>query len=849
MSKQQKKVPPHRTTGQPSFLSRFTPFQQDLISIALLYVLTLIVFRGIVFENAAFSTENDTVASLSYFEAGNRIAKAEGVDVIWMPYFFSGMPTFGNVAYIPHEVSYIQTILQRGLNLLFLNGKWTWLVVYYFLGGVFMFLVMRVLKFSAIPALLGAVIFMLAPYNMGLASEGHGSKLMALSYFPLVFMLTHVLFERRDILSFGLLAAAIGTLALTNHMQIVYYVFIVIGLYLLYRIILEVRKTPGRAVLITGLFAGALVLGLCIASYIYLSVYEYSQFSIRGGGTAGSTGGLAWDYATNWSWHPQELFTLLIPSFLGFQSPYYWGTMPFTNSTIYLGILPLLLAVLAVVYNRTRLGLFLTVLGVIMILISFGKHFPLIYGALFDYLPFFNKFRVPVMVLHLLPFVVGVLAGYGMEFLLHPPEKVKSEQLAKLSKTLLIIAGVLCGILILATVARTSLFQTLSGSMFVKEGEAEMYRQDYGNQVNQVMAQLKQARFDLLWKDFVKFVLLAAASLGLVVLFLRKKVSTTILSVAVFGLVFADLLIVINQGNYISPKPASQLEAKFQPDATVAFLQQQPGLFRIFPIGNLLFMDNSFSYHGLQSIGGYSPAKLKIYQTMLDSCLYQSPDPSFQLNMNIVNMLNTEYLVAPGRLPEDRFTLVNVDEQKKMLVYRNPAALPRVFFVEEVKVAANSTEVFSLMNAPSFDAARTAVLEKTPSGQITRPDSSAVQITKYQSRNIAASVYTSSSALLVVSEVYYPAGWKAFVDGQETEILKTNYMLRSIVVPSGTHTVEFRFDPVLYTAGYTITNIAWAIALCCVLIGLWQLPAVRAKLRARKEGTGGRKHEKWPDLK
>jgi hypothetical protein len=839
MSKQQKKVAPHRTTGQPSFLSRFTPFQQDLLSIALLYVLTLIVFRGIVFENAAFSTENDTVASLSYFHAGNQIAKAEGVDVIWMPNFFSGMPTFGNVAYIPHEVSYIQNVLVRVLNLFYLNGKWTWMVVYYFLGGVFMFLLMRVLKFSPIPALLGAVIFMLAPYNIGLASEGHGSKLMALCYFPLVFMLTHMLFERRDILSFGLLAAAIGTLALTNHMQIVYYVFIVIGLYLLYRIILEVRQTPRRAALITGLFAGALVLGLCIASYIYLSVYEYSQFSIRGGGTAGSTGGLAWDYATNWSWHPQELITLLIPSFLGFQSPYYWGTMPFTNSTIYLGILPLLLAALALVYNRTRLGVFLSLLGVIMILISFGKHFPLIYGVLFEYLPFFNKFRVPVMILHLLPFVVGILAGYGLEFLLHLPDKVKSEQLAKLSRTLLIIAGVLCVILILATLIKTSLFQTLSGSMFIKEGEVERLRQDYGNQVNQAIAQLKQMRFDLLWKDFVKFVILAVASLGLMAFFLKRKISVSLLSLGVFALVLVDLLIVINKGGYISPKPASQLEAQFQPDATVTFLQQQPGLFRIFPLGNL-FMDNSFAYHGLQSIGGYSPAKLKIYQTMLDSCLYQSSDPSFPLNMNIVNMLNAEYLVAQGRLP-DRFMLMNVDEQKKTLVYRNPAVLPRAFFVGDVNVAANSTEVFSLMNAPTFDAARTAVLEKTPSGQITRPDSSSVQITKYQSRHITAGVYTSSSALLVVSEVYYPAGWKAFVDGQETEILKTNYMLRSIVVPTGSHTVEFRFDPVLYTAGYTITNIAWAIALCCVLIGLWQLPAVRAKLRARKEGTGGAK--------
>jgi len=834
MTKHPKRATPRKATVETSLFARFTPFQQDLLCVALLYVLILIVFRGIIFNNAAFSTEGDTAAALSYAHAGNRIAETEGVDVLWIPIFFSGMPTFGSVSYTPHDVSYVQSILQRVLNFLFLNGKWTWMVVYYFLGAIFMFMTMRVLKFSPVAALLGAVIFVLAPYHIALASEGHGSKLMALSYVPLVFVLTHMLFERRDILSFGLLAAAIGTLALTNHMQIVYYGFILIGLYLLYMIILEVRQTPGRAALITGLFAGALVLGLCIASYIYLSVYEYAQFSIRGGGTAGSTGGLSWEYATNWSWHPQEILTLFIPGFFGFQSPYYWGTMPFTMSTVYVGVLPILLAVLAIAYNRKRLTLFFALFLGIMFLIAFGKHVPILYGLLFEYLPFFNKFRVPVMILHLMPFVVGILAGYGLEFLFHPAEGMKSEQVDKLSRALLIVGGVLLGLLILASLAKSSLFQTLSGSMFVKEDEVDQLRQQYGNQLDQVMAQLKQMRIDILWKDFVKFVVLAVASLGIAYLFL-KKVSSAILTVALFALILVDLLIVINKGNYISPKPASQLEAQFQPDATVTFLQQQPGLFRIFPLGGNLFMDNSFAYHGLQSIGGYSPAKLKIYQTMLDSCLYQSPDPSFQINMNVVNMLNAQYLVAPGRLPEDRFTLVNVDEGKRILVYRHDDALPRAYIAGEAKVAANATEIFALMNAPSFRADQTAILEKAPSVQITRPDSSTVQIMKYQSRQIDASVYTSSTALLVLSEVYYPAGWKAFVDGQETEILKTNYMLRSIVVPAGSHNVEFRFDPVMYRAGYTLSTIAWVIALCCVLIGLWQLPAIRAKLQARPQ--------------
>jgi hypothetical protein len=830
MSKQHKRPSATRGAATPSLLTRFSPLQLDLICIGLLYVLMLGIFHNIVFKDAAFSSEGDTASALSFAEAGNKIAAEEKVDVLWMPQFFSGMPTFGNVAYIPHNVSYIQQAAQHVLNLLFLNGKWTWAVVYYFLGSVFMFFMMRMLKFSRPAALFAAILFMVGPYNIALASEGHGSKLMALCYVPLVFMCTHLLFERKDLLSFGLLTAAIGTLALTNHMQIVYYGFIVIGFYMLYHIIMNAKAAPGRTALVTAGFASAVVIGLCISAYIYLSVHEFADYSIRGGGTAGSTGGLAWDYATNWSWHPGELLTLLIPGFYGFQSPYYWGTMPFTMSTVYIGILPLVLAAIALAYNRTRLTWFFGILAFIMIIVAFGKHLPLLYGPMFDYLPYFNKFRVPVMILHLLPFVVGVLAGFGLDWLLEPPATVTSEKADKLGRTLLIGAGVLVGMLVLGFLIKGSLYQTLSGSMFAKADEMPQLRQQYQENTDKVVAQLKQMRFDILWKDFVKFVLIAVASMGIIALYLKKKASASVLIVAVFAILLIDLMIVVDKGNYVTSTPQQAIETRFKPDGTVTFLQQQPGTFRIFPLADL-FTDNTFAYHGLQSIGGYSPAKLKIYQTMLDSCLYVSGDPSFPLNMNVVNMLNAKYLIFAGRLPEDRFTLAYVDQEKRVGVYENPAVLPRAFFVDTTLVAANDHEVFRTLNAPWFNAAHMAVVQNAAAPGTARPDSATATVTEFRSRQITVQAYTSKPALLVLSEVYYPAGWKATIDGTETEILRTNSVLRSVPVPAGSHTVVFSFDPPVYKAGYAISNIAWAVALICILIGLWQIPAVRARLR------------------
>ena len=833
MAKQKHATSRHAAPSSP--FAGTSPLTRDLVSIGLLYVVALVLFRGIIFNDAAFSSGGDTAAALSYQHAGQMLEEKEKVDVIWMPYFFSGMPTFGNVAYLPHDVNYVQTIALNVLNLLFLNGHWTWMVVFYFLRGVLMFLLMRVWKFDRIASLLAAVTFMLSPYAIGLAGEGHGSKLMALTYLPLAFLAVDMLFERRDLLSFGLFSAVIGTLLLTNHMQIVYYIFIVLGLYLLYTIIVDFKTDKLLVTKKSALFAAGMLLGLCISSYIYLSVYEYAQFSMRGGGTVGATGGLSYDYATNWSWSLWELITLLIPGFFGFQASYYWGAIePWTNSTVYVGIIPLLLSVIALVFRRSRMAVFMAILAAAVLLISLGRNFSLLYEALFYALPFFNKFRAPAMILHMLPFVLGILAAIGFTALMDLREKMKTAEADKLARKFMIVAAVLGGLFLLSLLLKSPLQEFLSGFMFLKDGETAQWRQQYGQQFQQAFNHITQTRFDIFWKDYVKFLLIAAATIGITGAYLKKNVRFPLFAALMLGILTADLMIIDDK--MITPEPRAALEKNFQPDATIVFLKQQPGLFRIFPgisAGDPLYMDNTFAYHGLQSIVGYSPAKLKIYQTMLDSCMYQGPDPQFPLNMSIVNMLNTEYLIAHGRLPEGKFEPVNVDQAKREVTYKNPAALPRAFFVDSVIVARTDHEVFAALNSPSFDPGQAAVLYVPPPG-VGRPDSASVQVSDYTSRRISLSATASSPALMVLSEVYYPAGWKAYVDGNETEIYRTNYVLRSIVVPAGTHEVVFSFDPPMYRLGWILSNAAWGLAAACILIGLWRMPSIRKRLQLSK---------------
>ncbi len=820
---QHKARPAARAEGSP--FSSLSPLVRDLLSVGFLYAVTLIIFRGIIFDNAAFASQGDTATALSYAHAGEQLEAAEGVDVLWMPYFFSGMPTFGNVAFLPHNVNYVQTVLQRVLNLLYLNGTWTWLVVYYFLGGVFMFFLMRVWHFSRPAALIAALTFMLSPYMVGLAGEGHGSKLMALSYLPLVVLLTHVLFERRDALSVGLLAAAIGTLMLTNHMQIVYYVFMFLGMYLLYHLSLDFKGHLPAAALKVALFAGALALGFCISSYIYLSVAEYAQYSMRGGGTTGAAGGLAYDYATNWSWHPGELVTLLIPGFFGMKSDYYWGPMiPWTNSSVYVGLVPVLFGAIALVYRRTRFVIFFGCITLVIVLVSFGSNFSLLYQLLFSVLPYFNKFRAPEQILHLLPFVTGVLAATGFSALVEAKERAQGIDTEKLSRVLLIAGGAVAGLLVIALLLQSSLLESLPSSMFSKPEQVAQIQQQYGARAGRVIAQLREARFEIFWKDYVKFSLLAAVLCGLCYAFLKGRIRELTFSAALIALVAIDLSLVASK--YIDPKPSQDLAQSFRPSASITYLKNQPGQFRIFAgidPRDPLYMDNGFAYHGLQSITGYSPAKLKIYQTLLDSCMYRGSDPAFPVNMSVVDMLNVEYLVVHGRLPEPQFQLVNVDQAERTLTYRNPGALPRAFYASEAVTVSGDGDVFRILNSPDFRPGRTAVLYKQLPQAIVPADSArAPRITSFASREIRIASDVSAPALLVLSEVYYPAGWKAFVDGAETEIYRTDYILRSVVVPAGAHEIVFSFDPPMYRAGWVLTHAAWGLVLVCVAAGAWR---------------------------
>lgn len=818
-----------------SWFEKLSGPKQELVCVLFLYLLMLVLFRQIVFNNMMFADSGDTAAHEAVAQGIDHLKSNEGDNPLWIPFIFSGMPVFGFFM-LPHRVGYLKTVLELAGKPLFLFADWGWMVFYMFLAGTLMFLLIRRMGLSHLSAIVGALVFMLNPYLVGLAEVGHGSKLATLSYIPLLFLSTYMVLEKKNLLWMGVLAASVGTVLLSQHPQIAFYGFLISGSFFLVHVIREVRAGAIGVVRKLALFGIPLLIGFAIAAYEYLPVQEYSHYSIRGGGEAGGTSGLDYDYATNWSFHPYETINYVFPAFFGAgkytmdvqgqQFPLYWGWMPFTDSTVYVGLLPILFGVLALVYRRNYVTIFLAVCSVFMLFLSFGKHFPLLYDLFFQYFPYFNRFRVPVMVLHLMPFIVGLLSAYGIGYVIDGGGEVKNPAFRTLRKRLIVVAAIVGGVFLVGMVAKTAVRGWMTESWFFKADELQRYGA-------QGVAVLKENRFELFWGDFIRTSIFMLILLGAIILFLDARIKRSLFTGVLIVFTIVDLS--IHSTKYINPRPADAIQQEMAPDATIRFLQADTSLYRIFPVGQALFQNNTFMYHAISSIGGYSPAKLKIYQEMIDSSLYRWPDPSMPLNMNVINMLGGKYLIANGRLPEDRFKLVNVDQEKSILTYENPAHFPRAWFVDEARVTTSKADLFGALNSPDFNPRSTALLEKAPANVPSKPASASVRVVEYRSGRIVLSAVTDARALLVLAEPYYPAGWTASVDGETTEIYKTNFVLRSIMVPSGEHRVVFEFRPSAYDLGYLLSHIGWGMTLVLIGIGLYREPGLRNFMRRNRE--------------
>ena len=810
-------------------------WQKDVLSLLFLYALVLFLFSDFVLQNKVFTAGGDISASISNTKAAQSIIEKEGTMPLWFPFTFSGMPNFASgmysdPAHIPiyKYQTYLNpmTYLNRTVNIAFLNRENSWEIAIFFFAGAFMFLLARQLGFSPLIALVAAIAYMFCNFFVASVAAGHGGKVKTIAYIPLVIWSVFRYFKDRNLLNWSVMGFVMGTFFLDpGHTQIIYYAFLMLGIYFIF-LIIDRYKTDTSGLLKNGLgLASAMLVGLAFGAVNYFSLYVYSDVTMRAvppalseATTMASGSGMTFDYITMWSFHPLESITFFIPTFFGLESPYYWGWMTFTSSAFYFGLLPMIAAIFGIIYRRNMITKFLLATAVVALLISFGKFFEPFFQLILAILPFFSKFRVPSMILTIFTFAVSLLACYGLDYVFNPTSDERKDRKSLEKPILYVMAGF--GVLLAITV----MFKSGFFNMFSLLAEDDVKRYSAPQ-----IAQLKQIRFEALSGGFVKFVVMFEIILGMFYFYIREKISYTVgMSVLLAILVFDTVSL---NKKILRPQPRGSVSYEFQETEAIKFLKSDSSNFRIF---SLLEHAQSgspvWTYFGLQSIGGYSPAKMRIYQDIIEFALYKGPDPQFPINMNVVNMLNVKYLISNGQLPQGKgFLLVKLDEANKNLVYENKNRLPRAYFVKDLIVEQEKPRIFETLNSNSFNPVETAILEKSPALPIEPYDSSRITFTDFTTDRITMKTYVDKASQLVLSEVYYPHGWKAYVDGRETEIYKTNYILRSVQVPAGEHTVEFVFDPREFKFGIWVTTISFYSVTGLMIVSILMVAIKRRK--------------------
>jgi hypothetical protein len=659
---------------------------------------------------------------------------------------------------------------------------------------------MRWLGMRPLISLLGGIVMAWNPYLMSLATAGHGSKLATFAYIPLVVILTFRLCERRRLLDLALLALALGwQVALAGHTQVLFYSFLTIGLIYFTWAVMEWRE--GKSVLAlkpAPMLAVALMLGFAVGALWYIPLVKYLPYSIRGMGPALATGAASAGYsmadATQWSFPPKEILTFIVPSWFGLKSPYYWGDMPFTSSSFYFGVVPLLFAVLAFFGKKDRLFWGLLVVSVFSLLLSFGEHFQSFYAIFFNYLPFFNKFRTPSLIVLLIVLTGMIWAGYGLRFVLglHNDERWKK---------FFLYAGIVSLALLAIFLLTGNSLQGMFGS-FSKGGEESRYNA-------QQIQQLTKLRFDMLHKDLVLALLWLALALGACYLYVTRKIKAQALLIGILAITAVDLWRFSNQ--FFEPTHEAQAyESLEHPNRVVQTLEQDHSTFRVMPIGRIL-QDNSWAAPkwGVQSLGGYHGAKMRSYQDLLDNVFYNGENRQLPLNLPFYSAMNCKYLVAEGTLPpETGLEMVAQDPQAKLVLYRNPRALERVYFVNNVEVIADREQAMRRIMQPSFPWDTVAVVDQSLPGALAAGADRRASITEYTPHDVKISASSSAPAFLVLSDAAYAPGWEAFDNNRAAKIYTVNTYVRGLYLTAGNHDIEYRYTGKYEHLGVTVATVS-----------------------------------------
>ena len=769
-------------------------------------LLVLVFFYPIVIGKVFLSP--DSVAPAGFSKIAMDALTQRGVYALWNPYHFLGMPSFGSLAHIPYV--YPPDVLFGFLNASLGFPDLTWLVTHYLLLALGMVALLRALGAGPEAAAIGATTLALTPNLVAVGAFGHGSQIMTAAYLPLLFLLFDRFARRGSLLALAAFALAAAIQLLRGHVQIVFYSWLALGLYALFLAAAAFRegRRPEGTRALAGLAVG-LALGFGMSTFLYLPIRDYAAHSIRG---AGAGGGAGFEYATSWSFHPKEMLTFLVPSMFGFGGPTYWGGMPFTDYPNYMGIVPLALAVYGAVRLRGTLRAFLVTLAGLSLLVSFGKHLAPLYALLYDHLPYFNKFRVPVMILVLVQFATAALAALGIDRALRLPETGKRGAPSGAPAAAAAGAGRwwrACAMAVAGAIGGIVLFQAMRPSL---EAAAAASRPN----MNQGLARLA---LDMASIDLLKSGLFLALGFAAIALYRAGRIGKTVAAGALLLITAGDLWTLDRR--IMDPQVGTKLEYAeyFAETPEVAFLRSDSTQFRVLP---LQWNDSRLASYGVASVLGYHPAKPRLYQAFIDTIGMNS--------LETLQLLNTKYLMSDAYYPPTVQGL-RLRHDGPVKLYEIEGALPRAFVVHRLVPVRDESMALAVIRAHGVDPRTEAVwMKPDPLPDLadpTLPDS--VRLLRFDFNDVEYSVATNAAGLLVTVDQWDP-DWSATVNGERASLERVNYFMRGVLIPQGVHVVRFHYMPRALDAGIRISAASLAATILLAGLGLVSVRRRRAAM-------------------
>ena len=680
---------------------------------------------------------------------------------------------------------------------------------------------------------------------------GHVTKLTSLCMFPLIFLMLLRLKDKIRLLDFLILIITLQIFVQGFHAQIIFYTLFAAAIYFIYYFFhsIAVKDVQLRNGVLksAGVFIAAVVIALLIQLDSISQIYEYTPYSTRGtesildkvkGKQQENTSGY-YEYHTNWSFSPGEVLTFIVPSYYGFgNSTYdgpltknqpvevntYFGQMPFVDVAMYMGVIIFFLGLFAIFTGwKDPFIRFLTILAGVSLIISFGKNFPVLFDLLFNFLPYFNKFRVPSMILVLDQVSFPILAGLGLMRII----SLREEKNVKLSSLVKNLALVFTGVFILSVL----LNGTISGWFAGRVNDYAASISASNRQLSQQFSALAEYISGMFSTDLMLAFLFLSITTWAAHFYINRKFSKDVFVIVVIIISIVDLWRIDARGAQYADNPSTE-NLFTQPDYVKAIKEQKDkSPFRILNIkqdrslGTINNNSNFNAHFLMEDFYGYSAIKPRAFQDLMDVV---GP-----VNETEWRMFNVKYIVmgqqaSPTQFPN--FSLVA--NTGKSFVYKNNNALPRAYFVNQVKKE-SGIEILKAIKDNSFDPKKVAFLEDQELRTDPADSTANSKITYYADEVIDISVNASGNNFLFVGDTYVP-GWKAYIDGESTKVYEANHGYLGIVVPPGKHSIQFKYAP---TSFYISKNISLILS-SLVLIGLVVVLLFNFKSTMTKEIPG-----------